>query len=49
MKTLMIYKSVRKPTMDRGVVVTRVERAKRGVGSYRRKNKYGNRYTENLE
>lgn len=46
---MMIYKSVRKPTLDRGVVVTRVERAKRGIGSYRRKTKYGNRYTESIE
>jgi stalled ribosome alternative rescue factor ArfA len=48
MKTIEIYKKVRKPPMDRGVVVTRVECGKKGRGSYTRKTKYG-KFTESAE
>ena len=43
MKSVEIYKKYRKPLLDRGVVVTRVEPSKKGRGSYNRKNKYGKR------
>jgi stalled ribosome alternative rescue factor ArfA len=41
MKANEIYRSVRKPLLDRGVVVTRVEPSKKGRGSFKRKTKYG--------
>lgn len=41
MKAIEVYKKIRKPTLDRGVVVTRVEPSKKGRGSYKRKTKYG--------
>ena len=41
MSLIKIYKLIRKPPLDRGVVVTRVEPSKKGRGSYMRKNKYG--------
>ena len=41
MKTIDIYKIIKKPPMDRGVIVTGVEPSKRGRGSYKRKTKYG--------
>lgn len=44
MKTLNVYGMVRRNIVDSRVVVTRIEVAKRGKGSYSRKSKYGKKY-----
>ena len=48
MTAIEIYKKIRKCSMDRGVIATRVEPSKKGRGSYTRKNKYG-KFIEYIE
>lgn len=48
MKAIEIYRKIRKPPMDRGVVATRVEPSKKGRGSFKRKTKYG-KFIEHTE